>query len=104
MTVPIELDELESDFKAAVLEKVPAAKFDLCLTCGTCTGGCPASELFDMDPRKLVRMLVLGLDDEVKKTPWAWVCTMCARCVKQCPMEIDIPQTGLQYARQLAQG
>jgi Fe-S oxidoreductase len=92
MTVPIELDELESDFKAAVLEKVPAAKFDLCLTCGTCTGGCPASELFDMDPRKLVRMLVLGLDDEVKKTPWAWVCTMCARCVKQCPMEIDIPK------------
>jgi heterodisulfide reductase subunit C len=91
MTVPIELDELESEFKSAILDKVPAAKFDLCLTCGTCTGGCPASELLDMDPRKLVRMLLLGLDDEVKKTNWAWVCTMCARCVKQCPMEINIP-------------
>jgi heterodisulfide reductase subunit C len=92
MTVPIELNELESEFKSAVLEKVPAAKFDLCLTCGTCTGGCPASELFDMDPRKLVRMLVLGMDEEIKKTPWAWVCTMCGRCTKQCPMEINIPQ------------
>jgi hypothetical protein len=48
--------------------------------------------MFDMDPRKLVRMLVLGMDDEVKKTPWAWVCTMCARCLKQCPMSIDIPK------------
>jgi Fe-S oxidoreductase len=35
--------------------------------------------------------LVLGMDEEVRKTPWAWVCTMCARCVKQCPMEINIP-------------
>lgn len=92
MTVPIELDELDSEFKMDVLEKVPAANFDLCLTCGTCTGGCPASELFDMDPRKLVRMLVLGLDEEIKKTPWAWICTMCARCTQQCPMEIDIPK------------
>ena len=91
MTVPIELDELDGEFKSAILDKVPAAKFDLCLTCGTCTGGCPASELLDMDPRKLVRMLLLGLDDEVKKTNWAWVCTMCARCFKQCPMEINIP-------------
>ena len=32
MTVPIELNELESEFKSAVLEKVPTAKFDLCLT------------------------------------------------------------------------
>jgi heterodisulfide reductase subunit C len=92
MPLPIEFDELETNLKSAILERVPTAGFDLCLTCGTCTGGCPASELFDMDPRKLVRMLVLGLDEEVKKTNWAWVCTMCARCMKQCPMEINIPQ------------
>ncbi len=95
MTVPIELDELDSEFKTAVLDKLPTANFDLCLTCGTCTGGCPASELLDMDPRKLVRMLLLGLDEEVRKTNWAWVCTMCARCLKQCPMSINIP--GLVY-------
>jgi heterodisulfide reductase subunit C len=77
MTVPIELDELESDFKAAVLEKVPAAKFDLCMTCGTCTGGCPASELMDMDPRKLLRMVNLGMDEEVKN-PNGPGCAPCA--------------------------
>jgi heterodisulfide reductase subunit C len=92
MTSPIELNELESEFKNEVLEKVPDANFDLCMTCGTCTGGCPASELRGMDPRKLIRMLLLGMDEEIKKTDWAWICTMCARCVNACPMKIDVPK------------
>ena len=92
MTVPIELDEMDGEFKKAVLERVPGANFDMCLTCGTCTGGCPASELMDMDPRKLLRMVVLGMDDEVKKLDWVWVCTLCGRCYWECPMKVDIPK------------
>ncbi|RLC13111.1 MAG: oxidoreductase, partial [Deltaproteobacteria bacterium] len=92
MTAPIELEELACDFKEAVLERVPDANLDLCLTCGTCTGGCPASELLDMDPRKFLRMVILGMDEEIRKTPWAWVCTMCARCQNACPMNINIPK------------
>ncbi len=79
MATPIELNDLYCESKDQVLEKVPAANLDMCLTCGTCTGGCPASDLLDMDPRKLIRMVLLGLDEEVKKSDWAWVCTMCAR-------------------------
>ena len=92
MAIPLELDELEPFFKEFVLERVPAANLNLCLTCGACTGGCPASELLDMDPRKLLRMVQLGMDEEVRKTDWAWVCTMCGRCVNVCPMQIDIPR------------
>jgi len=92
MAQPIELNHMEPEFREALVEKLPAANFDLCLTCGTCTAGCPASELFDMDPRKLVRMLVLGMDQELKSTEWAWVCTMCMRCVNACPMKVDIPK------------
>ena len=88
----LDLDDMECDFKEEVLERLPAANFDLCLTCGTCTGGCPASEQYGLDPRKFLRMLLLGMDDEVKETPWAWVCTMCARCKFACPMDIDIPK------------
>jgi heterodisulfide reductase subunit C len=92
MASVIELDDLDRAFHAKVSERLPQANFDLCLTCGTCAGGCPASAQFDMDPRKLVRMLAYGLDEEVKKTPWAWVCTMCARCYWSCPMKVDIPK------------
>jgi heterodisulfide reductase subunit C len=99
MASVIELDDLERDFHDTLMESLPQANFDLCLTCGTCTGGCPASAQFDMDPRKLVRMLAYGLDEEVKKTPWAWVCTMCARCYWSCPMKVDIPKLVYQMRK-----
>jgi len=65
--------------------------FNLCLTCGACSSGCPATGLEDMDPRKFLRMAVLGMDKELTTTPWVWMCTMCKRCVYACPMKIDIP-------------
>ena len=65
---------------------------DLCFTCGTCASGCPATGLENMDPRKFLRMVLLGMDEEVKSTPWVWMCTMCQRCIKACPMQVDIPQ------------
>jgi ferredoxin len=65
---------------------------DLCLTCGMCSSGCPATGIDDMDPRKLLRMISLGLDDQVLASDWPWMCTMCQRCIYVCPMQIDIPQ------------
>jgi len=65
---------------------------NLCLTCGACASGCPATGLGGMDPRKFLRMAALGMDDEIKKSQWPWMCTMCQRCVYVCPMKIDIPQ------------
>jgi heterodisulfide reductase subunit C len=88
----MKLEEFSCDFKEDVAARIPEANFDLCLTCGTCTGGCPASEQYGMDPRKFLRMLLLGMDDEIRKSPWAWVCTMCGRCMSACPMKINIPK------------
>jgi ferredoxin len=66
---------------------------NLCLTCGACSSGCPATGLEGMDPRKFLRMAALGMDEEVTNPhPWVWMCTMCQRCIYVCPMKIDIPQ------------
>ena len=65
---------------------------NLCLTCGMCSSGCPATGLEDMDPRKFLRMAALGMDDEILNSKWAWICTMCRRCIYVCPMEINIPE------------
>ena len=83
----------ESSFKDKVQEIIPGGgNLDLCLTCGACAAGCPATGLEDMDPRKFLRMCAMGLDEEVTKTPWVWMCTMCTRCIYVCPMKINIPQ------------
>jgi len=82
-----------SIFIDKVKELLPeGGNLNLCLTCGACASGCPATGLVGMDPRKFLRMAALGMDDEIKASQWPWMCTMCQRCVYVCPMKIDIPQ------------
>ena len=83
----------KSMFIDKVKEILPeGGNLNLCLTCGACSSGCPATGLEGMDPRKFLRMAALGLDDEIAKSDWPWMCTMCQRCIYVCPMAIDIPQ------------
>jgi ferredoxin len=83
----------ESVFLDKVKKLLPeGGNLNLCLTCGACSSGCPATGLEDMDPRKFLRMAALGMDEEILSTPWVWMCTMCQRCIYVCPMKIDIPQ------------
>lgn len=92
MAEPVRLNERKTDYKNKIKAILgDAANLDLCFTCGTCAGGCPATGLEDMDPRKFLRMVLLGMDDEVLKSKWTWMCTMCQRCIKACPMNINIP-------------
>ncbi len=63
---------------------------DVCLTCGTCAGGCPVTGVDGFDPRKAVRMAALGLDDELINSRWPWICTLCGRCERACPMGVEI--------------
>jgi ferredoxin len=89
----IELGKMTKDFKKEVMKIIPGGgNLDLCLNCGTCAAGCPATGLADMDPRKFLRMILLGLDEEANKSPWVWMCTACQRCIYACPMQIDIPR------------
>ena len=91
MSHVIDLSHRQTLFKDKIQEIMPQkGNLDMCLTCGTCVNGCPASGLADMDPRKFLRMVLLGMDKEVLNTPWVWMCTMCQRCKYACPMEIDI--------------
>ena len=81
-----------STFMDKVKEILPdGGNLNLCLTCGLCASGCPATGLHGMDPRKFLRMAALGLDEEITTTPWVWMCSMCQRCIYVCPMKIDIP-------------
>jgi Na+-translocating ferredoxin:NAD+ oxidoreductase RnfC subunit len=85
--------EKKSLFKEQVMQLLPdGGNLNACLTCGACSAGCPATGLEGLDPRKLLRMASLGMDEEILKTEWSWYCTMCWRCKYVCPMQIDIPQ------------
>ena len=89
----IDIKPRKGTLKDQVMALLPdGGKLNLCLTCGACSSGCPATGLEGMDPRKFLRMAALGMDEEIKSTPWVWMRTMCQRCIYVCPMKIDIPQ------------
>ncbi len=62
-----------------------------CMSCALCSSACPVSGIDDFDPRKVVRMLSLGLESELVAARWPWICTMCGKCEQVCPMEVSIP-------------
>jgi len=63
---------------------------DVCLACGTCSAGCPITGEEGFDPRKIVRMVLSGRDQELIESKMPWLCTMCAKCEHACPMGINI--------------
>lgn len=88
-----------SELMDAVASLLPeGGNLSMCMTCGACVDGCPASGMEGMDPRKFLRLCAYGLDEVVLKTPWVWMCSMCQRCVHACPMQVNIPQL-IYYCR-----
>ncbi len=91
---PVELgigsNNMLKDFVMSMMPK--GGNLNFCFNCGACSSGCPASGLAGMDPRKFVRMVCLGMDEEIMANDWVWMCTTCNRCVHACPMKVDISQ------------
>jgi len=79
---------------AEAQEKLAGLNLNLCFTCGTCSSGCPITgnpNMVGWDTRKVIRMLVMGLIDEVVASKFPWLCTGCGRCSAACPMDLDMP-------------
>ncbi len=70
-----------------------------CIQCGTCTASCPASEAMDISPRRMWRMVQLGLVDEVLHSKTMWLCSLCYQCQVRCPRGIPITETITQLKR-----
>lgn len=63
---------------------------DVCLTCGSCASACPLSGVDGLDPRKIIRLVVLGRFQEVIDSNWPWKCTLCGKCEEACPMNVEL--------------
>lgn len=62
----------------------------LCYQCLKCTAGCPTAPYMDFNPNTIVRMIQLGLKQEVLESTAIWLCVSCEACGTRCPNEIDI--------------
>lgn len=75
-------------FRDLVLKSPGCEKIPTCMQCGICAGSCPVSHEMDYTPRQLVRMIQLGMKQEVLNSNTIWLCTTCFSCSVRCPRGI----------------
>ncbi len=85
----ISTSELDPNFKYEVAEEPGGENITVCFSCGICTAGCPVSEIDpDYNPRRIIRMVLLGMREEVLSSDFIWLCTLCYTCYARCPQNV----------------
>lgn len=83
------MSELDPNFKYEIAAQPGAENFKRCFACGTCTASCPVAEVNeDYDPRKIIRMAILGMRKEVLSSDIIWMCQRCYVCYARCPQNV----------------
>lgn len=85
----IRSSELDPKFKYEVAGQPGGEKLKVCYACGVCTAGCPVSEVCEeFDPRKIIRMVLMGMKERVLSSDFIWYCTQCFTCSGHCPQNV----------------
>ena len=78
-----------NSFKNDVRNTPGGANVLNCFLCGSCTACCPVNEIDnEYNPRKIMRMILLDMEDEVLKSDEIWKCNQCHACVAHCPQDV----------------
>jgi heterodisulfide reductase subunit C len=93
-------DTIKSSFKKT-LEKDCGEKVAHCYQCGKCSAGCPIAFQMDYLPNQIIRMVQLGMEEQVLSSKTIWLCASCLTCTARCPREIDIAEI-MDYLRRRA--
>lgn len=97
-----EYNSLDHDFKDQVKSKPGGERSANCFFCGTCTAGCPVSELSgEYNPRRIMKKVALGMKKEVLESAEIWQCSQCHVCVAHCPQDVRCADV-IRVLRQIA--
>ncbi len=73
----------------------------LCWQCKCCSNGCPFSDAMDYYPNQVMRMVQIGMKEEVLSASAIWICVGCNTCSVECPQSIDMASV-MDALRQIA--
>jgi heterodisulfide reductase subunit C len=71
------------------IEELSGQRLQDCYQCGCCSAGCPIGEMMEPPPSKGVRLLQLGLAEELLASDGIWLCASCLICGTRCPRNVD---------------
>ena len=90
----IHVADLDPNFKYEVAREPGGENIRYCFACGTCTASCPVRAVDEKyNPRKIIRMVLLGMKEEVLKSDFIWLCSTCYTCHERCTRTCGSPRS-----------
>lgn len=89
----IDLKKSDTNFKWEITKQEGGAGLLKCFGCSDCSASCPV-RYFDerYNPRKIIRLTLLGMKNEVLASPFLWLCAHCHACTERCPQGIHVAE------------
>ncbi|MBN1381980.1 MAG: 4Fe-4S dicluster domain-containing protein [Deltaproteobacteria bacterium] len=88
-------------FLEEVNRRIDGVPIQRCYHCRKCTAGCPLTSEMDYNINKIIKMIQLGMRDEVLNSSTIWLCVSCETCITRCPNQVDIARM-MDVLRQMA--
>jgi heterodisulfide reductase subunit C2 len=89
----INLNDLDPSFKHRVAEQPGGQGIKACFACKACTAACPITAVDPRyDPRKIIRMALLGMKEEILHSDFIWLCSSCYGCQEVCPQNVSFTE------------
>ena len=87
----IKMEDLDPNFKFEVAKEPGGENIKRCFSCGTCSAICPVFSVNkEYNPRKIIRMIQLGMKKDVLESDFIWLCSGCYSCYETCPRDVKI--------------
>lgn len=83
------INECDPNFKHEIAAEPGGEGIKVCFTCSACAARCPvAGHKPEYDPRRIIRLALLGRREEVLSSPLIWLCSTCYSCQEVCPQQV----------------
>lgn len=79
--------KIDPNIRSEIANSIINGDASKCTQCGICTSGCPLGEL--IKPHRIVKMVNLGLVEQLLSSREIWLCTTCFTCSERCPQDVD---------------
>lgn len=87
----LDVDDLDPNFKYEIAEQPGGENIRFCFQCGTCVADCPVRAINEKyNSRRIIRMVLIGMREEVLKSDFIWLCSTCYTCYERCPEDVRI--------------
>lgn len=86
----LQVSALDPRFKYEIAQEPGGEGIKYCFACGVCSASCPVREIDEAyNPRKIIRMALLGMRKEVLQSDFIWLCSTCYTCAERCPQGVS---------------